>query len=83
MYYVYFLKLNNGQVYTGLTSDLKRRMKEHSLNKVKSTKNHTPVTLLGYEAYTRKTDAERREKFLKTTEGKNLFRQQYRDVLHS
>ncbi len=80
MYYVYFLLLKNNKVYTGFTDDLRRRIKEHQNGKVSSTRNKNPI-LIGYEAYKVKTDAVRREKYLKTTEGKRLFRQQYRDIL--
>lgn len=81
MYYVYFLYMNNSQIYTGSTKDLKSRMLEHNRGKVTTTSKYLPVTLIGYEAYTLKSDAQRREKFMKTTEGKRLFRQQYRDIL--
>ncbi|NMB48561.1 GIY-YIG nuclease family protein [Candidatus Kuenenbacteria bacterium] len=82
MYYVYFLKLANGDIYKGSTRDLKRRVKEHTAGKVESTRHHQPVILIGYEAYLLASDARRRELFLKTTEGKRLFRQQYRDILN-
>jgi len=39
------------------------------------------LKLIGYESYYLKSDAERREKFLKTNEGRRLFKQQYRDIL--
>ena len=73
--------MNNSQIYTGSTKDLKSRMLEHNRGKVTTTSKYLPVTLIGYEAYTLKSDAQRREKFMKTTEGKRLFRQQYRDIL--
>ncbi len=82
MHYVYFLLLKNRKVYTGLTDDLRRRINEHQLGKIKSTKNLRPLKLVGCEMYFLKSDALRREKFLKTTEGKRLFRQQYRDILN-
>ncbi|MFH0873407.1 MAG: GIY-YIG nuclease family protein [Candidatus Komeilibacteria bacterium] len=82
MHYVYFLKLNNNQIYKGETSNLKRRFDEHSNGKVTSTRNKQPLALIGYEAYLLKSDAMRREKFLKTTEGRRLFRRQYRDILN-
>jgi putative endonuclease len=81
MYYVYFLRLNNEDIYTGYTENLKRRIEEHKLGKVKSTRHRKPIILIGYEAYRLKNDAARRERFLKTTEGRRLFRQQYRDIL--
>ena len=82
MYYVYFLSLNNKQVYTGMTTNLKRRISEHNRGKVASTAKRLPAELIGYEAYRLKTDAVRRERYLKTTEGKRLLRQQYRDIIN-
>ena len=81
MHYVYFLLLSNLDIYKGSCGDLKRRFEEHKQGKVESTKNYRPVTLLGYEAYLLKSDSQRREKFLKTTEGKRLLKQQYRDII--
>ncbi|MDF1497382.1 MAG: GIY-YIG nuclease family protein [Patescibacteria group bacterium] len=82
MYYVYFLKLNNGNIYKGSTGDIQRRIGEHNNGKVASTCNHRPTVLIGFEAYTLKTDVQRREKFLKTTEGRRLLKQQYRDIIN-
>lgn len=73
--------MSNGQVYTGSTKDLKARIHEHKRGNVITTSKYLPVKLIGYEAYQLKSDAQRREKFLKTTEGKRLFQQQYRDIL--
>ncbi len=81
MYYCYLLLLSNGDIYKGFTEDLKRRISEHQAGKVASTKNYLPVILIGYEAYACKSDAKRREEFLKTTEGRRLLKQQYRDIL--
>ena len=76
MFYVYILLLNNKQIYTGYTKDLKRRMEEHEKGKAKFTSQRLPVKLIHYEAYLIKEDAERRERYLKTTEGKRFLRQQ-------
>ena len=81
MHYLYILYLKNGMLYKGITSDLKRRIREHKSGKVKSTKFKRPLKLIYYESYLTKSDAERRERFLKTTEGKRLLRLQLRDVL--
>jgi len=80
MYYIYILLLNNNNLYKGYTSDLKRRIKEHYSGKVESTKYKKPK-LIHYEAYLLKSDAERREKFLKTTEGRRLFKCQIKNIL--
>ena len=81
MYYVYYLKMNSSQIYTGSTKDLKTRIRLHESGNVNTTSKYLPVTLIGYESYILKSDAQRREKYLKTTEGKRLFRQQFRDIL--
>lgn len=83
MQYVYFLKLKNNQIYTGTTTNLKRRVSEHNAKKVASNAKRLPCRLIGYEAYCLKSDALRREKYIKTTEGKKLFKQQYRDIIAS
>ena len=81
MYYVYILLLSNKQLYTGYTDDLKRRIAEHRAGSSKFTSERLPVSLIHYEAYLLKSDAQRREKYLKTTEGKRFLRQQIKDLL--
>ncbi len=83
MYYCYILLLSNNQLYTGFTNDVKRRIHEHKSGKVKFTSQRLPVKLIHYEAYMLKSDAMRREKYLKTTEGKYFLHQQIRDYLNS
>jgi putative endonuclease len=82
MYYVYFLLLSNNDIYKGSSEDVTRRLSEHEDGKVESTRNYRPIKLIGYEAYFLKSDALRREKFLKTTEGRRLLNQQYRDIIN-
>ena len=83
MYYVYYLQMNNKQIYTGSTNDLVKRISDHTRGNVTTTSKYLPVILIGYEAYSLKSDAQRRERYLKTTEGKRLFRQQFRDKLRA
>ena len=83
MYYVYILQLSNNQLYTGYTIDIKRRIDEHKNGNVKFTSQRLPVQLIHYEVYKLKSDAMRREKYLKTTEGKRFLHQQVRDYLVS
>ena len=65
MYYVYVLKMVNGQVYIGFTPDLKGRIQKHKSGKVLTTKKYLPVHLLYYESYLSKDDALKREKMIK------------------
>jgi len=70
MFYTYCLKSQkDNKLYLGSTEDLKRRLYEHSCGKVKSTANRRPFTLLFYEAYNDKITAQRREKYLKSSDG--------------
>ena len=80
-YYVYILLLNNGQLYTGFSTDLRKREQAHNRGQVTSTRHRRPLRMIHAERYTLESDARRRERFLKTTEGKRLLRQQIRDVL--
>jgi len=82
IFYVYILLLNNGDLYTGFTGDLRRRVSEHINGTVESTKGKF-VKLIHYEAYFLESDARRREEYLKTTEGKRFRRQQLKDLIIS
>ncbi len=75
MFYVYILiSKKDKKFYIGYTSDLKRRLSEHSQGKTKSIKHRRPFELLCYEAYTHKTEAIKRELFLKSSDGKKDLR---------
>ena len=66
MYYVYLIKSKkNKRVYTGYTTDLKRRFAEHNQGKSSYTKNLRPFVLVYYEAYFSKIEAQKRERSLK------------------
>ena len=65
-YYVYLLmSRKTSWIYIGCTSDLEKRLKEHSVGRVYSTKRMLPVELIYYEAYRLKDCAYQREKNLK------------------
>ena len=75
MFYVYVLQSSkNGQLYTGSTSDLRKRFKEHNSGLSEYTKHRGPYTLLYYEACGNELDAREREKYLKTGMGKRFLR---------
>lgn len=66
MYYVYLIKsLKNGRLYTGYTTDLRKRMAYHNEGLSKYTRNNRPFVLTYYEAYASKLDAQKRERNLK------------------
>ena len=63
-------------LYTGFTTNLKQRFKQHQKGEVKSTRNLRPLKLVHYECYLLEEDARRREKFLKTSDEKLFLRRQ-------
>jgi putative endonuclease len=69
MYYVYFLRLANGSIYTGSTPDLKRRLKDHDSGKSLATKNLRPLKLIWYAAFPSRLTARRFEAYLKSGSG--------------
>lgn len=79
-HYVYILRsVEKNFIYTGYTTDLKRRLKEHNNGEELSTKHYAPFELIHYEAYKNKSDAHRREQYLKTTKGKTTLRTMLKD----
>jgi len=53
-----------------MTSNLVLRLESHNKGRGSSTRNRRPMRLIGYEAYLTKKEAARREKYLKTSDGK-------------
>jgi len=74
MWYVYILKMADGEYYVGLTNDLKRRMEEHAAGREISIKWRLPVTLEAYIAVKSERTARRLEKYLKTSSEKTTLR---------
>lgn len=83
MHDVYILKsLKDNKIYTGFTSDLRKRIKEHFEGKVKSTASRLPLKLVYYEAYLSKEDAQSRERYLKGGgKAKNILKGQIKNSL--
>jgi len=81
-YYVYVLKSKtDGVFYTGFTADLTKRIEEHNLGRVHSTKSRIPFELVYYEVCLCIDDATHREKYLKTTYGKRYIKNRIKNYL--
>jgi len=66
MFYIYILKSNkDGSYYTGCTDNITRRLSEHNMGKVKSTKVYKPWLLQYTEKYNTLSEARCREKQIK------------------
>ena len=64
--YVYILKCSDNTLYTGWTTCLERRLKEHNSGKgAKYTRSRGPVELVYYEELGTKEEALRREYAIK------------------
>lgn len=75
LYYVYVLRNGeSGRLYTGYTSDLRKRLSEHLNGKSQYTKPRGPYELIYYEACLDMSDALAREKYLKTGVGKRYLK---------
>jgi len=70
VWYVYFLRLSNGDIYVGSTSDLRRRIESHQRGHVASTKAHVPVSLISYVAVRTEQTARQLERYFKSGSGK-------------
>lgn len=73
-FYTYVLQsLKDGKLYTGYTSDLRKRFKQHNDGESTSTKHRVPFELIYYEMCRNEEDARSRELFLKSGMGKRYL----------
>ena len=85
MYYFYIIqsikKLN--EIYSGSTTDLKKRFEEHNRGEVISTRRYLPWRLAYYEAYASEKDArEREQKFKKHGKGNDELKKRIKRSLN-
>ena len=82
-YYTYIIKsLKNNKYYTGFTSDLKKRLREHNMGKKGSwTRGKGPYKILYFEACRHIEDALARELFLKSGMGKRYIHNRLKNFL--
>ncbi|MFH1287558.1 MAG: GIY-YIG nuclease family protein [bacterium] len=74
MFTVYILKsLIKDRIYIGYTEDIEKRLRYHNSGKVRSTKAYKPYSLVYKEEFADKTQARKREIFLKTGKGRNFI----------
>jgi len=72
MHYVYILKSKstNNFHYIGLTSNLNKRLREHSKGKTPITKGYLPIYLVWYCIFNNRIRAAKFEKYLKSGSGR-------------
>ncbi|NNE38812.1 MAG: GIY-YIG nuclease family protein [Gammaproteobacteria bacterium] len=65
-WFVYIVRCSNDSLYTGITTDIERRMKQHNAGKGAAyTRSHRPVELVYQEDVTSRSEASIRESELK------------------
>ncbi len=70
LYYVYILKCNDDTLYTGITNNLERRIRQHNgeiRGGAKYTRNRRPVELVYLKKYPNRKKAMKREWTIKHT----------------
>jgi putative endonuclease len=65
VWYVYLLECQDGSLYTGVTTDLERRLKEHHARTTHYTSYNPPVRIVYTESFLRKDAASKREAQIK------------------
>ncbi len=71
---VYVLRGTAGRLYVGQTADLKRRLVEHERGMGRWTKARGPWELVLQEIYPSRAEAMRRERVLKSGQGREWLR---------
>ncbi|MBI4068193.1 GIY-YIG nuclease family protein [Candidatus Kaiserbacteria bacterium] len=69
MHYVYLLHDEEGKLYVGYSSDLKKRLQDHKYKRVNTTKTYEEPSLVWYCAFKNKKAALDFEKYLKAGSG--------------
>lgn len=67
MHYVYIIECSNGSYYTGYTTDIDRRYKEHAqgTSKCRYTRSFPPKKLIAVWSFENKSDALKKESEIK------------------
>lgn len=74
-YCVYVLySLQDHHLYVGFTTDLEDRLARHHQGRSRSTASRRPLELIFCEYYLAKDDAQRRERYLKSTPGRKALK---------
>ena len=76
MYYVYVIKsITHDNRYVGSTNNIPKRINEHNLGKCRYTSGRKPWELIYQEEYLTRNKATKREKFLKSGQGRKYLNQ--------
>lgn len=75
MIYVYVIKSDkDGRLYVGMSRFVEQRLTQHNKGMTASTRFYKPWKLLFFEEYENRTEARKREKYLKSGSGKEFIK---------
>lgn len=76
MFYVYVIQsLNHRTRYVGSADNVLKRVSEHNIGKCRYTSGRRPCKLIYQEEYQTRSEAMKREKFLKSGQGRKYLNQ--------
>lgn len=79
MAFVYILlNKQSNKTYTGSTTDLQRRIKEHNSGNHKFTKRYIPWEIFYKEEYPSLSEARKRERYLKSCAGRKFIKKLFK-----
>ena len=82
MYFVYVIENLKKNWYIGFTNNLKKRLKQHNNNETYTTKRlGGPWRIIYMEGSLQKYDAQKRERFLKTSHGREYLQKRLKNYL--
>ena len=83
-FYVYVLESlqQSHKLYIGFTNNLEKRLKEHNQGASQSTQYYLPWKIIYCEACRDILDAKRREKYLKTSQGRRFLKRRIKEYLY-
>ena len=83
VYFVYILQSEaDNTYYIGYTTDLERRLEEHNSGLTRYTSKKRPWTLVYVEEFENKTDALKRERFLKKQKNRSFYKRLIEEQKH-
>lgn len=81
MHYVYIIQNDKGTWYTGSTSNLRKRLREHNEGRSTWTKGKGSWRVIYYEGCLNEQDARSRELYLKSGVGKRYLKNRLKRFL--
>ena len=70
----------DGWVYTGHTKDVSKRLQEHNRGKMGATRHRRPFKLVYAEEFSSRSEAMRKERFLKTGKGREVKEKLFKQI---